>query len=29
MVDLSVRIQDKKIGEPSTWKYENRDALIR
>lgn len=22
MVDLNVRIEDKKIGEPATWKYE-------
>lgn len=29
MVDLSVRIEDKTIGEPSTWKYANRDVLIR
>jgi cysteinyl-tRNA synthetase len=22
MVDLNIRIEDKKIGEPATWKYE-------
>lgn len=28
-VDLNVRIEDKKIGEPSSWKYENKEILIK
>ena len=24
MVDLSIRLEDKKIGDPSVWKYESR-----
>lgn len=27
MVDLNVRIEDKKIGDPSTWKYEKKEVL--
>jgi cysteinyl-tRNA synthetase len=29
MVDLNVRIEDKKIGDPSTWKYENKEILVK
>lgn len=29
MVDLNVRIQDKKVGEPSTWQFENKEILIK
>jgi hypothetical protein len=29
MVDLNVRIEDKKIGEPSSWKYENKEILVK
>ena len=29
MVDLNVRIEDKKIGDPSTWKYEAKQILVK
>lgn len=29
MVDLNVRIEDKKFGEPSTWKYEAKEILVK
>lgn len=29
MVDLNVRIEDKKIGDPSTWKYEAKEILVK
>ena len=29
MVDLNIRIEDKKMGEPSTWKHEDREVLIK
>jgi cysteinyl-tRNA synthetase len=29
MVDLSIRLEDKKVGEASTWKFESRDILIK
>lgn len=29
MVDLNVRIEDKKIGDPSIWKYEAKEVLIK
>ena len=29
MVDLNIRIEDKKMGEPSTWKHEDKEELIK
>ena len=28
MVDLGIRLEDKKVGDPSTWKYEKKEVLI-
>ncbi len=29
LVDLNIRLEDKKIGEPSIWKYESKEVLIK
>jgi hypothetical protein len=29
LVDLNIRLEDKKIGEPSIWKYESKEILIK
>jgi len=29
MVDLSIRLEDKKVGEASTWKFEPKEILIK
>lgn len=29
MVELGIRLEDKQIGEPSVWKYESKEVLLR
>ena len=29
MIELGIRLEDKQIGEPSIWKYESKQILIR
>jgi len=29
MVDLGVRLEDKKMGEPSVWKFESKEILVK
>lgn len=29
MVDLDIRLEDKKIGEPAVWKHESKEVLLR
>lgn len=29
MVDLGVRLEDKKVGEPSVWKFEAKEILLK
>jgi len=29
MVDLGVRLEDKKVGEPSVWKFEAKEILVK
>jgi cysteinyl-tRNA synthetase len=28
MVDLNIRLEDKKVGEPAVWKFDSKDVLI-
>lgn len=28
LVDLNIRLEDKKVGEASVWKYQQKDILI-
>ena len=29
MIELGIRLEDKKMGEPSVWKYEAKEILIK
>ena len=29
MVELGIRLEDRNIGEPSVWKYEAKEVLIK
>lgn len=29
MVELGVRLEDKKMGDPSVWKFEPKEILIK
>lgn len=29
MVDLEIRVEDKQISEPSTWRYESKEVMIK
>ena len=29
MVELGIRLEDKQVGDPSVWKYESKEILIK
>lgn len=29
MVDLEIRLEDKKLNEPSTWRFESKEVMLK